>query len=379
MMNWGVAHSRAWLGELGGGPGRVSRRTWGRGLEDAREKRAPRDLEEKERLRPWGGWPRATHGTIRLAGGLPHRLPVPSPGGGGQGSEGAGPHAEAASGARGGPGRPGPWQRPAWLHEAPAGGGGGGGRASEGRQGPRPARPEVPPGPGPRACPRPQPASNPACGLGPGPCLHPGLGPAAHPCASPRPRGDPGPSSWARCSPAGARVGSGLEKDRSSEPQWGEEPEGTVGATPESVGIRARPQGPRIPSRLSSRRRARLPLLCPLHVPCLSRLSISHAEAPSSSPTLLLFLTRLDAPHLCLAPPGHSQTPVTSQSLPRVPPMTPLTRLPPRPTSSRGPGRGWAAGCALGPALSSAGRSWRSAASSKCVRPGRRGLRSTSP
>lgn len=307
------------------------------------------------------GWVAASSSRDRpAAGGLTHRLPVPSPGGGGHGSEGAGPHTEAASGARGGHGRPGSRQRPARLHEAPAGGRGGGGRASEGRQGPRPARPEVPPGPGSRARPCPQPASAPACGPGPSLRLRPGLGPAARPRASPRPCGDAWPCSRARCCPAGARVGSGLEKDRTSEPQPGEEPEGTVGATPESVGIRARPHGPHIPSRLPSRRRAHLPLLC---VPCLSRLSVSHTEAPSSLPTLLLFLTRLDASHLCLAPSGHSKTPVTSQSLPRAPPMTPLPWLPPHTPSFRGPGRGWAAGCALGPALSSAGRSWRSAAS----------------
>lgn len=212
---------------------------------------APRDLEEKERLRvPWGGWPRAARGTVWLAGGLPHRLPVPSPGGGEHGSEGAGPHSEAASGARGSHVHPGPWQRPAWLHEAPAGGGGGGGRASESCEGPHPARPEVPPGPGSRAHPHPQPASAPACDPGPGLSLCPGLGAAA------RPRGDAWPHSRARCRPAGAHVGSGLEKDRTSEPQRGEEPEGTVGATPESARIRTRPHGTESPPD------SRLPLLC---------------------------------------------------------------------------------------------------------------------
>lgn len=56
--------STAWK-RTGRGPGQGSRRTWGRGIEDAgRDVGSPGPGgEEKERLRvPWGGWPRTLVG-----------------------------------------------------------------------------------------------------------------------------------------------------------------------------------------------------------------------------------------------------------------------------------------------------------------------------
>lgn len=173
-----------------------------------------------------------------LAGWRPPRFltPVLSPGGEGHWrNAGAGLCPEAASGAPSGcrSAEPG-------LHEVLAGSGGGGGHASEGRQGPGPAKPEVPPNPDPCAHRStawqlsPKPASDPHLS----PCHGPILGPAASPWASPCPCGSPGPSLCTRRCPASTCPGPGLEKDRTLAPEQREEPEqcqGTVGAAPKSV------------------------------------------------------------------------------------------------------------------------------------------------
>lgn len=153
--------------------------------------------------------------------------PVLPPGGEGHWrEEGSGPSAEAASGAHCGRRGPEPWEPSAGLHEVLAGGGGGG-HASEGCQGPGPAKPEVPQDPDPRAHLSPKPASDPASdarGI---------ASPRARP--RPRPRGIPGPGLRACCLPAGPHPGGGLEKGRTLAPERREEPEqrqDTVGATP---------------------------------------------------------------------------------------------------------------------------------------------------
>lgn len=231
---------------------------------------------------PWrvGGRKKLCGGS--LAGWRPPRFltPVLSPGGEGHWrNAGAGLCPEAASGAPSGcrSAEPG-------LHEVLAGSGGGGGHASEGRQGPGPAKPEVPPNPDPCAHRStawqlsPKPASDPHLS----PCHGPILGPAASPWASPCPCGSPSPSLCTRRCPASTCPGPGLEKDRTLAPEQREEPEqcqGTVGAAPKSVyRIRAC-----VPVSLSDS--------CPRRCTCLSALT-------SPSPSLLTSESSLSFPGL---------------------------------------------------------------------------------
>ncbi|KAL2773320.1 spermatogenesis-associated protein 21 isoform 2, partial [Daubentonia madagascariensis] len=170
--------------------------------------------------------------------------------------EGAGPRAEAASGARGGHRDSEPQQPPAGLHEMLAGGGGGGGQPSEGLEGPGPSIPQVPQDPDPRAHDSPcwqlspKPASDPASNPLLSPCHCPTMGPVARPRACPCPHGSPSPSLSTWPSPASPCPGPGLEKDRTLVPEQREEPElrqGTAGA--------GRAQPPKVVSELGGEAR----------------------------------------------------------------------------------------------------------------------------